>query len=183
MTTTIDRPIIDLMVESTSSSDLNNVLMSRVNRLTKLDHSKWIDQLTSDGFTEGDVNRLDDLLSKLFSEADMETQLAAILSGLQDPQDATELNPAIQKWVVQTNLVSICHQVCNSGFPDLIDAFASVVRYILTTAGSTVTFEAFRRMPSEQVNDDWRMDPSEVAEGIQLAEEGIEEDMAEWPVY
>ena len=183
MTMIMERPIIDVMVRSASSSDLSNALMPRVNRLTKLDHFNWIDQLASDGFTEEDIKRLDDLVSNLFDEAELETRLAEILAGIQDLQDEAELDSAILKWMIQIDWANICHQVCSSGFPDLIDGLASVVRYIVRTAGSIVTFEAIRRTPTEQANEYWTMEPSEVAEGIKLAEEGIEEDMAEWPVY
>lgn len=183
MTATMERPIIDMMVGATSSSDLINALMSRIDRLAKLDHFCWIDQLTSDGFTEGDIKRLDDLVPTLLNVAEMETQLAAMIAGSQDIQDEAQMESAIHVWLGQMDLAGICHQVCNSGFPDPIDALVSVVRYLLTIAGSAVAFESIRRLPPEQVNDHRKIETSEVAEGIELAEEGVEEDMAEWPVY
>ncbi len=183
MTMIMERPIIDMMVEATSISDLSNGLMSRIDRLAKLNHFCWIDQLASDGFSEGDINRLDDLVPSLLDGAEMETKLAAMIAGAQDIQDETQLESAILLWLGQMDLAGICHQACNSGFPDPIDALVSVIRYLLRLAGSAVAFEAMRRLPPEQVNDDRKIELSEVAEGIELAEVGVEEDVAEWPAY
>ena len=179
----MERPLVNVMVESTSSSDLTDAVMARIVRIARLNHFEWKVQLASDGFTQEDIRRMDSLVLNLFDGAEMEARLAATLAGIQDLQDQEEMNSAIRKWLEQINSADICHRVCSSNFPDPIDALASVVRYMINIAGSTFALELIQRIPPEQVNKDWMIESSEVDEGIALAEEGIEEDMAEWPAY
>ena len=179
----MEQSFVNVMAESASNSDLNNAVTATIIRITRLDHFEWMEQLACDGFTEEDIKRMDVLVPGLFQVTEMETQLAATLAGLQDLQDEEAMNSAIQGLLGQIDLAEICQQVCNSEFPDPIDALASVARYMINIAGSTLAFETLRRSPRPEDDQDWRIESSEVTEGVALAEEGLEGETAEWPVY
>ena len=73
----------------------------------------------------------------------------------------------------------IQRQVCSAGFPNRMDAMAYTVSHVIHIAASTLAFESIRRNPPDQADTDWRMDASGVRAGIDLAEEGLAEEVSE----
>ena len=73
MTTTIERPILDQIVASASSSDLSCALRPRLDRLVKLDHNSWMDQLAADGFGPQDIEKLEDLVATSINVVSLRT--------------------------------------------------------------------------------------------------------------
>lgn len=181
--TLMERPIVSLMVESPSGADLAWALRPRFARLLGLDHSGWMRQLAADGFSGSDINRLEDFISERFDETESTEKLASILRGVQDFNDESEVDAALDNWLACTGWVSIWEQVHEADFPDPIDAAAYTGTCLLNAAASALAFESLRRNPSAQVEDDWNLDESQVIEGIELAETGLSGDAAEWPPY
>ena len=50
-------------------------------------------------------------------------------------------------------------------------------------AGITVSFDKMKRKLQEAPATDWSLAPEQVAEGIELAEAGLSEDVGAWPSY
>ena len=183
MTMIAERLFVNIMIGSASSSDLTSAVMDRIVRIARLDYPDWMDQLAADGFTEEEIQRLDSFVPGLFNGPEMESRLAAMFAGIKDLQNQAEINYVIRRWLEQMDLADICNQVFSSEFPDLINALASAVRYMLDIAGSVAAFEVLKRIPPDPAYKDWKVEPWEVAEGIAIAEEGLEQDMAKWPEY
>lgn len=177
------QPFISTMVDSFPESDLTSALTATIVRIARLDHFEWTDQLASDGFTQREIERLSNLVPSLLDGAELKHRLAAAIAGIHDLQDEEQMNSVVRSWLTQEDLADTCRQVCNAGFADPIDALASVVRYLLAVAASTLALEAIQRTPLEQGDADPKIEPYEVAQRVELAEEGLQRDMAEWPVY
>ena len=183
MTTTIERPIVDQIVASTSSSDLSRALRPRLDRLLKLDHNSWMDQLAADGFGPQDIEKLEDLVAASINVVHLEDLLAKTLKETSDCGNESELTAIFKEWSGQIGWAELWRKACRSGFPDPIDAIAFVTRTIFTITSSALAFESIKRNPPEEANLDLNLDSTTVEEGIELAEMGIQEDMATWPAY
>lgn len=180
--TLVERPIVNLMVEAPSGADLARVLQPRFARLLRLDYSGWMLQLAADGFSDNDVNRLEEFIGNSFDETELTEKLALIFREVEDLNDDSAVNLALDQWLAHSGWKVIWEHVCKAGFPDPIDAVAYTGTCLLNMAASTLAFESLRRNPVKQ-SYDWSMDESQVKEGIELAETGLGEDVKEWPPY
>lgn len=177
--TLMERPIVNLMVDVPSGTDLARALRPRFARPLRLDYSGWMRQLAHDGFSDSDISRLEYFIGYFFNETELSEKLALILREVRDLNDESALDLALDQWLDYTGWAAIWEQVCKADFPDPIDAAAYAGTCLLNMAASTLSFEPIRRSPVTQA-DDWSMDESEVKEGIELAEVGLSEDTLEW---
>ena len=67
--------------------------------------------------------------------------------------------------------------------PDPIDVMAFTARFLLAISSSNIQLERIKRARAKDPEPDWSMDAEEVREGQEMAELGMEEDAAQWPVY
>ncbi len=142
-----------------------------------------MDQLSADGFNAQDIEKLEDLAAVSIDVARLEDLLANAFAETTDLGDESELTEIMEQWSGQIGWPNIWRKACQTGFPDPIDAIAFVSRAIFSIAASAYTLEAIKRNPPEEDNLDTNLDPSFIKEGIELAELGMEEDMATWPAY
>ena len=183
LTTSTEGPILMQMVGSPSSDDLTCAVMPRLNRLINFDDSSWAEQLEADGFNSRHMEAMEDLLDSFFDTAHLEESLIMILKETKDITEGEELTNAIQHWSSQILWAAIWQRACRSGFPDPIDVMAFTARFLLAISSSNIQLERIKRARAEDPEPDWSMDAEEVREGKALAELGMEEDAAQWPIY
>ena len=183
MTTSTQDPILLQMVGAPSSDDLSRAVRSRLNRLVNLDDDAWAEQLEADGFNDGHLEAMEDLLESFFATAPLEESLTGILRDTEDITDGGQLTAAIQRWSSQIRWADIWQRACRSGFPDPIDVMAFTARFLSAISSSNIHLEHLKRNRSEDPELEWSMDADEILEGKELAELGLKEDAAQWPTY
>jgi hypothetical protein len=179
----MEHPIVDQMVASPSGSDLSCALKPRLGRLVSLDHRSWMNQLAADGFSSQDIEKLEALVASLIDVRRLEDLLANSFRETVDLSDQSKLTAVLNEWSGKIARADIWPTVCHAGFPDPIDAIAFVARTIFSIASSVLALETMKRDPLAETSPDFDLDPGSLHDGIALAEQGIEEDMATWPAY
>jgi hypothetical protein len=173
----------DLLLDPLGKTRLGRVMKPRFARLLTLDYQGWTTQFEVDGFTDTDVETLEEFLQDSFNEAELAESLAYLLKGINEQAGESEINEALMRWAMNSGWNNIWDAVCTQKFPDPIDAAAYVGRHLLDVASSTLAFELARGKSLQSTDCDWNISEAEVNEGIELAEEGLSEDTAEWPPY
>ena len=179
----MEQPIVDFMVTSPSSSDVNYALRSTLLRLMKLDHPGWMHRLAEDGFTHNDIEQLEAFISTSFNPTHLEERLGRLLEETVDLNDNSKLNSTIDNWLTEIQWANIWRLAGQADFPDQIDVVAYTGSHIARVASSTFAFESLRREQSGSPEPDWVVSEVDIQAGIELAEAGLAEDIAEWPTY
>lgn len=173
----------DLLMSPLGKTRLGRVMKPRFARLLALDHQGWMMQLKVDGFTDADVETLEEFLQDSFNEAELAERLAYLLKGIHEQSDESELNEALVRWTMDSGWNNVWEAVCARRFPDPIDAAAYAGRHLLNIASTTLAFELTYGNPSSPTDCNWNISDAEMKEGIELAEAGLTEESAEWPPY
>ena len=173
----------DLLLAPLGETHLGRVMKPRFARLLTLDYPGWMTQFIVDGFSDTDVETLENFLQDSFNEAKLAESLACLLKGIHDQAGESEINETLMRWTIDSGWNNIWEAVCTQEFPDPIDAAAYVGRHLLEVASSTLAFELTRGKSPLPADRDWNISEAEVREGIELAEAGLFEETAEWPPY
>ncbi len=181
--TLMERPIVDLMIDSPASPRPSHEVRPKLARLIKLNHTDWMRQLAADGFIDTEIKDLENFVASSLNEVELAEQLAPILESVADMDDKSEVETAVHKWLDLINCESIWQQVVATGFPDAIDAMAYAGSHVRNIADSALWFESARRSVSEEPEANWQIDEVEIREGIALAEAGLTQEAVEWPPY
>ena len=176
-------PTINLLMEPLPEPHLALAIKPRFARLLKLDHQGWMTQLAYDGFTDTDVESLQNSVHASFNEAELAQNLAQLLQSIREGTDESGTNRALAQWTGNCGWSNIWEVVCAQGFPDPIDAAAYTGRHLLDMAASTLAFERTRSQPAVPTTGNWNMSEAELKEGMELAEMGMAEASAQWPPY
>ena len=176
-------PTINLLMEPLPEPHMALAINPRFIRLLKLDHQGWMTQLAYDGFTDTDVESLQNSVQESFNEAELAQNLAQLLRSIQDGTGESETNKALAQWTGNCGWSNIWEFVCAQEFPGPIDAPAYTGRHLLDIAASTLAFERTRRQPAVPTTGNWNMSEAELKEGMELAEMGMAEESAQWPPY
>ena len=181
--TLMERPIVDLMIDSPASLRPSHEVRPKLTRLIKLNHTDWMHQLAADGFIETEIKNLENFVASSLNEVELAEQLAAMLGPVADMDDKAEVDRAVHKWLDLINWGTIWQQVVATGFPDAIDAMAYAGSHVRNIADNALWFESARRSVSEEREVNWQIDEVEIREGIALAEAGLTQEAVEWPPY
>lgn len=173
----------DILVYPLGETHLGRAMKPRFARLLTLDYQGWLTQLKVDGFTDTDVETLEEFLQDSFNEAELAESLAYLLKGIRDQAGESEMKEALMNWTRDSGWNNIWEAVCAQRFPDPIDAAAFVGHHFVNIASSTLAFERTRGNLPMPTDLDWNISEAELKEGIELAEAGLTEDAAEWPSY
>ena len=188
--TLMEAPIVEFVIGSPYSPrqepgpqlDVDE-MRSRLTEMLGLSHGDWMQRLVTDGFTETDIGRLDELVASLLNELELAGLLAAILGEVGDLDDEAELKIGLVKWLSQAQWETIARQFRPEDFPDHFSVLAHATRHLWHIADSTIWLESARREASNEPKIDYRLDEEQIEEGIAMAEAGLAEDAREWPTY
>ena len=188
--TLMEAPIVEFVIGSPYSPrqepgpqlDVDE-MRSRLTEMLGLSHGDWMQRLVTDGFTETDIGRLDELVASLLNELELAGLLAAILGEVGDLDDEAELKIGLVKWLSQAQWETIARQIRPEDFPDRFSVLAHATRHLWHLADSTIWLESARRKASNEPKIDYRLDEEQIEEGIAMAEAGLAEVAREWPTY
>ena len=181
--TLMERPIVDLMIDSPASLRPSHEVRPKLIRLIKLNHTDWMHQLAADGFIETEIKNLENFVASSLNEVELAEQLAAMLGPVADMDNESEVDTAVHKWLALIGWEAIWQQVVATGFPDAIDAMAYTGSHVRNIVDNALWFESTRRSVAEEPEVNWQRDEVEIREGIALAEAGLTQEAAEWPAY
>ncbi len=181
--TTLQTPILDLITDSQSSQYLTWAMRHTLARLISMDYSQWMTQLKDHGFSPADIDRLENLNATFFNDADLHKSLSVLVTDVPDLGNQQNLHSAIHAWLQTLQWQDLWKQIQNEQFPDPIDAISYIATYINKIATSTVSYEAWCRKAQPQTQENWDIARIDIEAGIKLAEEGLQEDVKEWPQY
>ena len=102
--TLMERPIVDLMIDSPASLHPSHEVRPKLTRLIKLNHTDWMHQLAADGFIETEIKNLENFVASSLNEVELAEQLAAMLGPVADMDDKAEVDRAVHKWLDLINL-------------------------------------------------------------------------------
>ena len=77
-------PTINLLMEPLPEPHMALAIKPRFARLLKLDYQGWMTQLAYDGFTDTNVESLQNFVHESFNEAELAQNLAQLLKSIQD---------------------------------------------------------------------------------------------------
>ena len=166
-----------------SSSESGEVRL-RLVEMTVLSHADWMEHLSGLGFTEESVHDLDHAVSSLFNGPELVGQLMSALREVKDMDNGTELVPALiscmnpmQHWIKMKMEIPL------SDSPNFLVALVCLARHIMPVVNTAVWLESARRRALEEPVSLGPLSAAEIAEGVELAELGLAQDVAEWPPY
>ena len=177
-----DTPIVDHIIRLASSGDTAAPPMSIVAGIIGMDDAEWAGQLAADGFSDADIVLLEDLAAAWIDRADL-SRLSTLLSDVHDLDSEAELAPIFQEWPSDDSWCWIIQQVLDAGFPDPITACCYAAGEAMRAAAGVVAMASMRRQAALEPEIDWTIDPSDVAMGKAIADEGLGEDAKLWPTY
>ena len=180
--TAMERLIVEHVTGLGNESALKSVLLPIFPKLFNLDFAGWQTQFNADGFTDGDIDKLDAIVEEWISSINLE-RLPALVSNIQDMGDESELEQAYNRCLGQVPLDQVSRQIWSAGFPNPTDAFCYAVGRLGHVIDSIFAFESMSRELRDQPDIDWSMTPEQVAEGVALAEVGLAEDATSWANY
>ena len=151
--------------------------------MVNLSHADWMEYLLDLGFTEGNIQELEDSTYSLFDGSKLVRGLLPHLREVKDLDSELEMVPTLVHYVVPLLQGSAVERLLNSGYPDGAAVRVHIIRHIMHAVDSAIWLESARRRMLEGPAPDFSMSHEEIAEGIALAELGLDLDAAEWPPY
>ena len=182
MTMTMERPIVNSLFTNQDNVGLINLFAPTIERLTGLDYVGWRAQLAADGFTDDRVEELESLLQDWTGRIDRDS-LAQALMALQDIRDEDGHERVATEWLEAIAAGSVAEAIVLADFPDPLDALCYAVSRLGHIIYAAISFEFARRQIIEEPMRDLTMTTDQIAEGVALAEAGLEEDSKVWPRY
>ena len=182
MTMTMERPIVDSLFTNQGNMVLINLFAPTIEKLTSLDYVGWRAQLAADGFTDDRVEELESLLQDWTGRIDRDSLLQALMS-VEDMYDEDDRERVVTEWLEAISASSVVEPIVLAKFPEPLDALCYAVSRLGHIIYSAVSFEFARRQMVEEPLPDLTMTPAQIAEGVALAELGLEEDSKVWPRY
>lgn len=182
MTMAIERPIVNSMFSNRDDLDPIALLAPTIEKLTNLDYLGWREQLAADGFTDDRVDELESMLQDWTGRMDRDS-LSKALTSVNDVYDEDERERVVTDWLEASSPSSIVAPIALAQFPNELDALCYAVSKLGHIIYSAVSFELARRQMTEEPPRDLTMTPEQIAEGVALAEAGLEEDSNAWPRY
>ena len=181
--TLMELPIAELMTQPQSKPRSETEVRSVINELLDTTHAGVMQRLADEGFTNEDVRRLDDWLSKSFDETHLAETLALLLRKVNDIGNEEELKVALDRWMEELQWYSVAKQVIELDSPDEAVALGYAIRHLWRVADSTIWFESSRRPAAQERKPERDLTQEEVKQGVELAEAGLSLDAFEWPTY
>ena len=182
MTMTMERPIVDSLFTNQDEWGLKALVEPIFQKLLRLDHAGWRTQFAADGFSDIQIKTLDSLVQEWLKQIDRDT-LSEQLTTVETIREGMEVDQVIVPWLDQLARVTIAEAIRRSGFPMPLDAVCYAVSQLAHTIDAAVAFETMRRELLENPSPDWSMTHEQIAAGVALAEEGLDEDAKVWPAY
>ena len=183
--------ILEMLVPAVQGSGLGVGLGSflesgevrlRLVEMTVLSHADWIEHLSGLGFTEESVHDLDHTVSSLFDGPKLVGQLMPALREVKDMDNEAELVPVL------LSCMDPVQHWANMGiplrdFPNPPVVMVCMARHMIPVICTAVWLESARRRALEEPVSLGPLSAAEIAEGVELAELGLAQDVAEWPPY
>ena len=182
MTMTMERPIVDSLFTNQDEWGLKALFEPIVRKLMRLDHAGWRTQFAEDGFSDIQIEKLDLLVQGWLNQIDRDG-LSERLTAVEAIQDDQAIDQVIVPWLDQFSWVAIVDAIGLSIFPMPLDVACYAGSQLTHLIDAAVGFETMRRELLEKPSPDWFMTPEQIAAGVALAEEGLEEDAKIWPAY
>ena len=179
----MEPPVIDRMIGSPLSADLENDFRPRLDELMNLSYVGLMNRFAEDGFTDSHVRNLEAVVSSSLNEMELAEQLATALTQVEDMENQAEIEARLIRWLDDLNWQAVYNQVMAADLPDSIDALAYAACHVRNIATSTVWFETTRHSLLSQPQPEWHQDEGQIKEGIALAEAGLAQEAMEWPPY
>ena len=126
-----------------------------------LDDAGWSAHLAGDGFTDAEVERLDDLTEAWIERTDLR-RLANSLAGVEDLNNTAEMTLIFQEWPSDDAWSAICQQVGDAGFPNPLDALCYAASELMRAASVAISIESARRSAAAEHEADWEIHPDDV---------------------
>lgn len=177
-----ERTLVDHIVSLSDSWDGSALLGPIVIRLMGLDDAGWSAYLAGDGFTDAEVERLDDLTEAWIERTDLR-RLTNSLAGVADLDSTAEMALIFQEWPSDDDWSAICQLVGDAGFPNPLDALCYAASELMRAASVAIAMESAQRSADAESDSDWEIHPDDVALGQAIADEGLMEDLKSWPTY